>query len=537
MRRAIAVPFVLAALALQGSDPTSAAGKRWWSHVTTLSSDMLQGRDAGSEGHRTAAEYVAGQFKAAGLEPGNKGQFLQPVALESRAIDEASSSIALIDAQGKEVPVKLGEQAYFNVRIDLAPEIDAPLVFAGNGLSVPSENHDDLAGLDLKGKVVVYISGAPSTLPGAVQAHNSSSAVRAKALADAGAVGAIAISNPKNQDLPWERASGARLQPAMTLADPALDTSKLLRFGAAFNPAHAQMLFEGAPQSLAQLLAIADRREKLPGFPLAFRVRAKAAVRRASLTSDNVVGLLEGSDRRLRNEYVVLTAHLDHIGVNPNLKGDQINNGAMDNASGIATLIETARDLSSGRVLRRPSRSILFVAVTAEEKGLLGSRYFANRPPVPAGSMVANVNMDMFLPLHPMTLVMAMGLEESTLRKPLEEAAKGLGLRVQPDPEPLRNRFIRSDQYNFILRGIPALALKVGYEEGSPQEKLQKEWIRTRYHAPGDDAAQPVDFDAAVTFNRLIRELALGIANEKKRPEWNKDSFFRQFAPASSKRK
>jgi Zn-dependent M28 family amino/carboxypeptidase len=291
------------------------------------------------------------------------------------------------------------------------------------------------------------------------------------------------------------------------------------------------MLFAHAPQTFARILALADKREKLPAFPLGIRLRAKAALRRAKLESQNVAAILEGSDRKLRKEYVVLSAHMDHLGVNPLLKGDQINNGAMDNASGVATLIEVARDLSSGRVLRRPKRSILFVAVTAEEKGLLGSRYFANRPPVPARQMVANLNFDMFLPIHPMTKVMALGLEESTLAKPLEEAAKIAGVQVQPDLEPLRNRFIRSDQYNFILRGIPALALKVGYEAGSPQEKLQKEWLRTRYHSVTDDTAQPVDFDAALIFNRLVRELALRIADANKRPEWNKDSFFRTLAP------
>ncbi|MEZ5400707.1 MAG: M28 family peptidase [Bryobacteraceae bacterium] len=525
--------YVIAAVsaaALLASEPTGADAKRWWAHVTTLAADSLEGREAGSPGHRTAAEYVAGQFQAVGLKPGNKGSYYQPVPLVRRELDEAASSITIIDAGGRESVLELGKQAYLNLRVDLAPEVEAPLVFAGNGLSAPAYKHDDLAGLDLKGKIAVYIAGAPESLPGAVQAHYSSSAERARALAAAGAIGAISISNPKNQDLPWARSSASRLQPAMTLADPALDSSSLLRFGAVFNPESAQMLFNGAPQTFAQLLEIATKREKLPTFPLKVRLRAKATLRKSKLESDNVVGLLEGSDRKRRNEYLVLSAHLDHIGVNRALKGDQINNGAMDNASGVATLIEVARGLTSGRVLRRPARSILFVAVTGEEKGLLGSRSFANRAPAPAKQMIANLNFDMFLPIHPMTKVMVLGLEESTLRQPLERAAKRVGVAVQADLEPLRNRFIRSDQYNFILAGVPALALKVGYDEGSEQEKIQKEWIHTRYHAPSDDLAQPVDFDAAVIFNRLVTELALEVADQKARPEWLRDSFFRQFA-------
>jgi hypothetical protein len=520
----------LCAALLVAGGPGSEAARRWWSHVSTLAADSLAGREAGSAGHRTAAGYVARQFEAAGLKPGNKGKFLQPVALEKRELDEASSSMTLVSAAGKEIPVRLGVHAYFNLRVDLAGSVDAPLVFAGYGLPAAESGHDDFANLDLKEKIAVYISGAPASLPGAVQAHFSSAAERNRALAAAGAIGAISISNPKNQDLPWERAAAARLQPAMSLANRALDNSKLIRFGAAFNPAHGQMLFEGAPHSFQELLAIADRREKLPAFPLALRLRARAAVRYAALESENVVGLLEGADGKFRKEYVVLSAHLDHIGVNRDLQGDQIYNGAMDNASGIATLIEVARDLASGRVAPGPKRSVLFVAVTAEEKGLLGSRDFAHRRTVGARAIVANLNMDMFLPIHPMTTVTAFGFEESTLKESLEQAAGRLGVGIQPDPEPLRNRFIRSDQYNFILRGVPALALKVGYDPGSAQEKLQKEWLRTRYHAPGDDLNQVVDFDAAVIFTRLMRELTVEIADGKKRPEWNRDSFFRRFA-------
>ena len=242
------------------------------------------------------------------------------------------------------------------------------------------------------------------------------------------------------------------------------------------------------------------------------------------LVSHNVCGLLKGTQPA---ESVVLSAHLDHLGVDPGAKGaDKVYNGAMDNASGIATLIETARIMRASKV----RRSIVFVAVTAEEKGLLGSHYFAHRPPAASGAIVADINFDMFLPIHAMKKAMALGLEESTLRQPLEEVTARLGLGLHGDLEPHRNRFIRSDQYSFIQRGIPSLALKVGYDPGTPEAELQKQWTAQRYHALSDDLAQPVDFEAAVLFNRVVRELAVAVANAPDRPMWNESSFFRRFA-------
>jgi len=527
---AVCAAFSAACLAAAAQNaPEGPEAVRWWAHVTTLAGDNMQGRNTGSEAYMAAARYVAGQFETVGLRPAGGDGYFQPVEFLSRQIDEANSTLALV-RDGALVPLTLGEHAYFNNRIALAPETEAPLVFAGYGLSIPDFGHDDLKAIDLKGKIAVYIAGAPSNIPGAVQAHFSSAAERAKAFAAAGAIGAISIANPRNADVPWARSSAARLQPAMALADAKLDSSALLRFGAIFNPVHAQMLFDGSPQTVTALLALADEGKPLPAFPLAASVRARTALRTAPASSPNVAAVLEGSDPKLRNEYIVLSAHLDHTGVNPALKGDQIFNGAMDNASGIATLIEVAREFTGPRQLRKPARSILFLAVTGEEKGLLGSRYFANRPTVPAASIVANVNFDMFLPLHPMKYVMALGLEESTLRAPLERAARASGVTVQTDPEPLRNRFIRSDQYNFILQGAPALALKVGYAPGSPEEKLHKDWLRTRYHAPSDDLSQPVDFSAAVTFNRLVTNLVREIAADSRRPRWNGKSFFKRFA-------
>jgi Zn-dependent M28 family amino/carboxypeptidase len=501
--------------------------ERWWAHVKYLASDELEGRNAGSEGHRKAAAYVAAQFKAVGLAPAGTSGYLQPVRFTSRTIVEAESSLALV-RDGKAEPVALGADASYSMRIDPAPAAEAPLVFVGYGLQIPDLRIDDLAGQDLKGKVAVYLSGSPTGVPDALSAHAQSAGVRWAALKGTGAIGTIALQHPRRQDVPWERATLARLQPAFTLAEPGLDDTAGQQVGIAFNPASAERLFAGSGHTFAEVLALADDRKPLPRFPLAASVRTRVTVATTPVTSDNVAGVLQGTDPTLRDEYIVLSAHLDHLGIGGAVNGDRIYNGAMDNASGVASLIETARGLA-GRP-QRPKRSVLFVAVTAEEKGLLGSRYFANHPTVPAKAIVANVNMDMFLPLFPMKAVMVFGLDESDLGATVRRVATSMGFTVQGDPEPLRNRFIRSDQYSFIRRGVPALALKVGYTPKSEDEAKHQAWTKERYHAPSDDLQQPVDLEAAAGFNELLQRLTLAIGDAPQRPRWNDASFFRRFA-------
>ena len=519
----------VAAAALAAAGPTPEAAN-WWRHVQYLASDKLQGRAAGSAGHRLAADYVAARFKKAGLEPcGDAGSYLQQVPLVNKRLVESESSLtALVNGQRRELV--LGKDAVLSTRGELPHSVDAPAVFIGYGFSMPAENgfagYDDFAGQDVRDKLVVAITGAPSNLPGAVRAHFSSAAERVKRLTAAGALGVLAISNPKVVDVPWERTSAARLIPAMSLDGSAFSGDQTPLLSAGLNAARAAWLFEGTAHSLASLFELASAGKPLPHFPLNVSFQARAKVVKTRLVSHNVCGMLKGTQPA---ESVVLSAHLDHLGVDPGAKGaDKVYNGAMDNAAGIATLIETARKMVERQA--RVARSIVFVAVTAEEKGLLGSHFFAHRPPAAAGAIIADINFDMFLPIHAMTKVMAFGLEESTLRKPLEEVTARLGLGLHGDLEPHRNRFIRSDQYSFIQRGIPALALKVGYDPATPEAELQKQWTAQRYHALSDDLTQPVDFEAAAKFNSVVRELAVAVANAPDRPAWNESSFFRRFA-------
>jgi Zn-dependent M28 family amino/carboxypeptidase len=240
------------------------------------------------------------------------------------------------------------------------------------------------------------------------------------------------------------------------------------------------------------------------------------------------VAIYPGSDPRLKDEYVAMSAHIDHLGVGRPVNGDAIFNGAMDNAAGVATVLDTAAWLKETNA--KPRRSILFVIVTGEEKGDLGSRYFAANPTVPAKSMVADINSDMFLPLYPLKHLIVEGLEESTLGADVRAVAKEMDIQVDPDPEPQRNSFIRSDQYSFVLKGIPALAMRDGYVKGSNEEKIFKAWLTERYHAVSDDLNQPVDKQAAGTFNVLVARLLERVANADIKPSWKPDSYFRRYA-------
>jgi Zn-dependent M28 family amino/carboxypeptidase len=317
----------------------------------------------------------------------------------------------------------------------------------------------------------------------------------------------------------------------MNLTDARFNDLTGMQVGANVNPASAERLFTGSGHTLADLFALADAKKPLPRFPLTAAWRARVAVDAKPLESENVVASLQGSDPALANEYVVLTAHLDHVGIGAPVNGDRLYNGAMDNASGIATMIEVARSLGSAAT--KPKRSILFVAVTGEEHGLLGSRYFAGNPTVPKANMIANINMDMFLPLFPMKSVMVLGLDESDLGDRVRDVATKMGLGVNPDSQPERNRFTRSDQYSFIRQGIPALALKVGLAPGSPEAEIDAKWTKERYHAPSDDLQQPFDLGAAATFTRLVGELTAEVANHAARPQWKPTSFFKRFAASA----
>jgi Zn-dependent M28 family amino/carboxypeptidase len=532
MRNALSVILLLALAAASPAQETSPAshfdGNSWWAHVKFLADDSLEGRDTGSEGLRKAQAYAVEQFQKAGLEPAGTNGFYQPIRFNQFEVDESKSSLALV-TNGQAKPLSFADDAFISSRATRnSATLSAPLVFIGYGLKIPEQNLDELGGLDLKGKIVVYLAGSPADIPTALASHYQTAGERWKSLRAAGALGTISVANPASMDIPWSRISVNRNHPSMDLADAEFNETPGQQLGVAFNPASAEQLFAGSGHTFAEIAALGKDRKPLPHFALAVSLKANAVILSKSVESANIVAKLTGSDPTLKNEFVVLSAHIDHVGIGAPINGDRIYNGAMDNGSGSALAMDIAASLKAHP--EKIQRSILFLLVTAEEKGLLGSKYFAAHPTVPPKSIVADVNVDMFLPIVPLKVLKVGGLEESDLGTRAATIAQSMGIKPIADPEPLRNTFIRSDQYNFIRHGVPAVKCDVGFELGTPEQKIFKDWLTNRYHAPSDDVNQPVDLHAAASYEEFTRRLLLETANSPARPQWKPDSFFRRYA-------
>ncbi len=518
---------LLFAISSAAQTPVHFDGRTWWNHIKVLADDKLEGRDTGSAGERQAQAYAIEQLEKVGAQPAGTHGFWQGVHFISRQIVEKDCSLTLI-RDGKHEPLSLGEDAIVSTRIMPAPEVEAPLVFAGYGLKVPEKNYDDFAGVDVRGKIIVIVAGSPAEIPGALASHYQTAAERWKVLRAAGALGIVTLMNPASMDIPWSRIALNRAHPSMDLDYPEFNDTEGEQLAVTVNPASAEKFFAGSGHTFQEIAALGKDRRLLPHFPLVVSLAAKTRVDVTRIESANIVAKLTGSDPILKNEYVVLSAHLDHIGIGEPINGDRIYNGAMDNGSGSALLLDMAASFQKNP--ERLRRSILLVLVTGEEKGLLGSKYFAAHPTVPQESIVADVNVDMFLPLVPLKLLTVLGLDDSDLGDRVQQIAQSLGIRIQPDPEPLRNLFVRSDQYNFIRNGIPSVVMSIAPEPGSPEQKLYKDWLTQRYHAPSDDVNQPVDLAAAAKYEEVIRALLINIANGDHRPEWKPTSFFRRYA-------
>jgi hypothetical protein len=504
---------------------------RWWADVSALASDEMEGRQTGTPGYQRAADYVVGRLKEIGLEPAGTAGYFQPVKFHEQFVDVERSRASLV-SQGRETALSIpGHLIIGSGGGDRPERVDAPLVFIGYGLHIPEAGHDDLAGMDLKGKIAVYIGGGPAHISGALKSHARSQ--RAALLEGRGAVGMLALTTPKALESPWSRAMGQASLSGMYLADAELRDIRTAFFTGSLNPAEGERLFARSGRSFADIAAMSDASKPVPGFALNQSLRASIAARRRVVSSANLVARLPGSDPRLKDEHVVFTAHLDHLGITPGGTGDRLHNGALDNAAGVSGLLDIARSYKARGV--RPRRSMLFVFVTAEEKGLLGSRYFALRPSVPRESVVADLNIDMALPLFPLKSVIALGAEESSLGASARAVAAEMRLPLVPDPFPERNSFIRSDQYSFIRTGIPALAFKFGFAAGTPEAEIEAKWRATHYHAPSDEVDQPVAREDAIRLHDFVGAIGLRVANTPERPRWLESSFFRRFATEGSR--
>lgn len=495
-----------------------------------LADDLLEGRGTGTRGQEIAAHYVAAQFEAFGLEPAGAtpGSFFQPVPFREITTDPGGCE-ASITRNGRTTRLKWGED-FLSPGNALQPDIsvEAPLVFVGFGVVNPARDYDSYKGVDVKGRIIVILTGAPPDFPANERAHFSSALEKARQAVAHGAVGMISLWTPLAEaSLPWSRMPNQIESPRYRWLDSngmPNDTFKELRGSAILSMKAAEELLQGSAQSFPEVLkAAADG--TLRSFPLAATARLHVVSKNREVNSPNVVGILRGSDPALAQEFVVYSAHTDHMGIGKPINGDRIYHGAADDGSGTSALIELARAYSSMR--KRPARSILFLATTAEEQGLLGADYFARFPTVPKGNLVADINMDGAAVFYAFKDVI--GDEHSTLGDTLAQVAGQLGLEVSPDPMPEQNGFVRADHYAFVRQGIPALTVGEGLKAKDPRvdgRKFVENWIETRYHAPSDDMNQPLDFDATIQYMQITFLLGYDVAQQHERPSWKQGDFF-----------
>ena len=496
-------------------------------HVRFLADDKREGRGTGTRGYDMAAQYVAEQMQSLGLEPGGQGGYLQPVPFRRGDLQPGSCAFEL-RRNGESVPLEVGRDVL------LSPDFlrtkwttEAPLVFVGYGVSAPEMGYDDYAGLDVRGKVLVSFRGAPPRFPNNERAYYSNGLVKDQLAAAHGAIGVLQIQKPDDEArAPWERNMRQSKLPGFRWVDdggaPA-NTQAAIELAGSLSHASEQRVFEGSPKTYAQ--AVVDAESSLvQSMPLAWAVKAIRVTHHSAAMSPNVVGVLRGSDAKLRNECVVVSAHLDHLGLSEPVKGDSINNGAYDNASGTAMMLEVARAFASLKV--RPKRSLVFLSVTGEEKGLQGSDYFARHDAPDSMDVVGDVNLDMVLLLRPLTKLVAIGGEHTSFGPAVERAAALAGLEVVPDPLPAEVVFVRSDQFSFVKQGVPAV-FPVSANDGSPEGNAEvAHWRTDHYHSPNDDMNQPFDWPSGARFTSMAFWTAWMAADAPKAPSWNPGDFF-----------
>lgn len=528
----VSVLFAAGAFAAEPLPEFTATGLH--AHMEFLADDLLEGRGTGTRGYQIAANYVAAQFEQMGLRPGAGGSWFQPVPFRQTLPVPGQSSITVHPLSGG-VTTTLGFGIGFMTSGDLLREstsVDEPVVFAGFGISAPELKHDDYGRIDVRGKIVFLISGAPARFPNDQRAHYSSSLVKLENAASHGAVAVLTVLSPTDQKrFTWDRVVrqyGLGSMAWMEGEGTPHGTWPQIRATATLSRSGADALFAGSAGPMDQALAKAEAGTLRP-YALPTRASIQITSRHSSVTSSNVVGVLDGGHPQLQSEYVVYSAHLDHLGISAPVNGDSINNGALDNASGVATILEIARAFSSQP--EPPRRSIIFLALTGEEKGLRGSDYFANNPTVPPNSLVADINVDEILMLALTHDARVTGGEHSDLGDIAKSAADELGIDLSPDPAPEEVVFVRSDNYPFVKRGVPAIGLSAGYKAVDPNVdayQLIVTWIENVYHTPKDDMNQPLDFREGIKIARFGYLIGEMVADAPSRPRWKAGDFFGQ---------
>ncbi|KPD24632.1 M28 family metallopeptidase [Idiomarina zobellii] len=503
------------------------------SHLEFLADDDLKGRQTGSEGHEIASNYIVSEFKRLGLEPaGDDGTYYQRIPFRKSTLKENSASMTY-EVNGEAVEFEFPKEFITGPsHYSEQDQVSAPLVFVGYGMEAPEFGLNDYEGLNVEGKIVVMLTGRPEFLPSEEGAHLSN--IKSDIAREKGAIGIITLHTPMREEVrKYETSVYYTKTPRMTWLGPnglPKGQEQQISGSAYLDDEPAKRLFANAP---TELEAIFTKIQEDPDFsPKGFELDGKVTLKRESrheeISSPNVAAVLPGSDEKLKDEYVVYTAHSDHIGVIKDMsREDNINNGAMDNASGVSVMLETARlFVESDKEFKR---SIMFLSVTAEEKGLLGADYFANNPTVPLNSIVANVNLDMPVLLYDFADVVAFGASHSTLGETVSKAAKKYDTAQSPDPMPEQAIFTRSDHYTLVKKGIPAVFLMTGFNSRTEGEDGGEVWgtfFAEHYHKPSDGLNLDINYEAGARFTNINFAIGEEIANAAQRPQWLEDSFF-----------
>ena len=501
MRRVFLAGFALALVAGEtigspqaGVDADTA---EWWKITGDLSGDAMEGRDTGSEGHARAVRYVIDRFGKAGLKPaGEQGGWTQTLPLKEVRVEKDGTSFDVARDDGSNESLRFLHQITVRPTDQLPAAIAAPLAFRGYCSAAE-------LGASTKGKVAVCFGGRRDGVPGAAE--------RIRAAADAGAVGIINVDDPgftiEPSRWPEAYARSISFRDAGPPASPQLAVMRL-------NSNALASLIQGSGQDADAILQAGAASQRLPAFDIPSVVKAAFKLSRREFTSDNVLGILPGTDQALAAETVIVSAHLDGFGHGEAIDGDSLYNGSFDNAAYMATLIRLAEQ-RKGRGFRR---SVLFAVYTGEEKGLLGSNWFAGHLTVPKANLAAVINLDQLRPLFPLEILTMHAITDTTLAANVKRVAAGMGIEIRPDLEPERNLNQRTDHFPFLKMGVPATSFVFGFDPGTESERRYREWYQVRYHRPQDDMSQPLDWGAARDMNTFFYRLTEDVAEASERP-------------------
>lgn len=532
--------LLLSAGWINASAAADISAARMLARTKVLASDDFEGRGPGTRGEEKTVAYLIDEFKKIGLEPGNPdGTYVQDVPM----IGVTSKTAATFVANGHAVPMQT-LQDYVCPSLRFTPHVeikDSDLVFVGYGVVAPEYGWDDFKGVDVRGKTVVMLINDPPVVDpatgeldpkifgGKAMTYYGRWTYKYEIATAKGAAACLIVHETKEASYPFAVIveSNGRENFDLPAKDP---KAYKLGIDGWITVDAAKRLFAASGQDFYALKKAACSREFRP-VPLNAKVSFNVENSVRTIASKNVIGKLPGSDPKLRDEYIVYTAHWDHLGRNPNLKGDQIFNGADDNASGVATVLELANAFKSLPPDERPKRSVLFMSVTGEEKGLLGSRYYAEHPLYPLTKTLADFNTDGANYYDPTRDVIVVGYGASTLDQVAEAVAKDQGRYIRPDPSPERGRFYRSDHFEFAKLGVPALYTKRGIDHTQRPagwgEKFEAEFDQKNYHKVTDEVRPDWTFEGGAQDVAFLLELGRRVANGDQWPEWNPGNEFK----------